>query len=200
MPAARAACDPGRAVLDDRAVGGRDAHPRRRVQEEVGRRLAAWDLGRAEDAAGEALVETRLAERVAHLLVAPARRDAGRRADAVERLDDPVHRLKLGIERLPVEVEVLRVPVGRERTAEMLLDLAAHVVVRVSDEPLGDLRLRQRPPDARQNDRVHADGDPLGVHEDSIAIEDHELRSAHAGAKSPRERLTLTACGASENR
>jgi hypothetical protein len=118
--------------------------------------------------------------------VAPARRDAGRRADAVERLDDPVHRLKLGIERFPIEVEVLRVPVGRERTAEMLLDLAAHVVVRVSDEPLGDLRLRQRPPDAGQDDRVHADGDSLGVHEDAIAIEDHELRSAHAGVKSLR--------------
>ena len=33
--------DPGRAVLDDRAVGGRGAHPRRRVQEEVGRRFAS---------------------------------------------------------------------------------------------------------------------------------------------------------------
>jgi len=32
--------DTDRAVLDDRAVGGRDAHPRRRVQEEVGRRFA----------------------------------------------------------------------------------------------------------------------------------------------------------------
>ena len=32
--------DAGRAVLDDRAIGGRDAHPRRRVQEEVGRGLA----------------------------------------------------------------------------------------------------------------------------------------------------------------
>src|SRR6266566_8936445 len=52
-------------VLDDHAVGGGDGHSRRRVEEEVRRRLAVDDLAGAEDAAGEAIVESGEPQRVA---------------------------------------------------------------------------------------------------------------------------------------
>src|SRR5882724_1397168 len=59
------------AVFDDRAVGGRDPHAARGVEEQVRGRLAARDLAGAEDPAGEPLVEPGESQGEANLLVRP---------------------------------------------------------------------------------------------------------------------------------
>jgi hypothetical protein len=83
---------------------GRNTHASGRVQKQIGSRLAAGDVADAEDPAREALVEPREPEGEADLLVCPARRDAGRDRDCIERLDDAGNRLELGLERLPIEM------------------------------------------------------------------------------------------------
>ena len=75
--------------------------------------LPLRDLLGAEDAAVEALEQAGEAERVAQPLVAAARGHAGRRGDRVERGDDAVDGLELGLERLAVQVAERLLPVRR---------------------------------------------------------------------------------------
>ena len=71
-------------VLDDHAAGRRSAEAHGRVQEQIGRRLPALDLGRAEDAALEAREQAGGAEGALHLVVLTARGDADRARDGRE--------------------------------------------------------------------------------------------------------------------
>ena len=110
------------AVLDDDARLGCDPERAGGVEEEIGRRLAPGDVGRAEDPPLESLVEPGQPEGVAQPLVPGAGRDAGRQRDGVERFDDAVDGPQFAVERLPVERPVRLVPVRGQRPPEVLLD------------------------------------------------------------------------------
>src|SRR5215831_20460081 len=145
------------AVLDDRARGRRDAHAARRVQEKIGGRFAACDLTGAEDPAGEALVEPGEPQGEPDLLVRPARGDARRERDRVERLDDTRHRRELGRERVAVEVAKGLLPVARKAAPQVRLDLAGHLLVRPPHEAVDDLGFGQGPAEPAQYDDVDLD-------------------------------------------
>ena len=107
-PRRRPPRSPGTLSSTTAVLAGSKPIARGRVQEEVGRRLAVGDLGRAEDAALEALPQPGRAQRDRHLRVRPARRDARRQRDPVERVDDARHRLELAREdRLDLGVVAL---------------------------------------------------------------------------------------------
>jgi hypothetical protein len=59
----------------------------------------------------------------------------------------------------------------------MLLDHLLHRGVGLADEPLDDLSLREVPPQLGQKLHLEAHGQPLGVHEHAVAVEDHQFRS-----------------------
>src|SRR5439155_4377953 len=109
------------AVLQDRAVTGRDAHPSGGVQEQVGRRLAVGDLGGAEHAPREPLVEASQLELEAKPLGWAARRDAHGGIDRGERLADAVNRLELGLEGPAQPLVTALLPTVRRRVPELLL-------------------------------------------------------------------------------
>ena len=80
--------DSGDAVLDDEAVGGREAHLTGCEQEEVGRGLAARHLMGAEDVRGEAVEKSDPTEAQRELFGAAAGGDAERMTKARECLVD----------------------------------------------------------------------------------------------------------------
>src|SRR5207244_12086892 len=117
----------------------------RRVDKQIGGRLAASDLAGAEDPAREAVVEPGESKRKANLLVGPARRDTRRYGDRVECLDDAGHRLELGGESVAIQMLERLFPARAERTAQVSLDLGGHLRVAPAHESLDDLRLGHRP-------------------------------------------------------
>src|SRR5439155_25908811 len=77
--------NPGAAVLDDDAASRLGADPRRGMEKEVGRRLAARDLGSAKDVRPKAFVEPNQRKSMAQPLGTAARRNA---AAANQRIND----------------------------------------------------------------------------------------------------------------
>ena len=74
-------------------------------------------------------------------------------------------------------------PVLRERSPEIGFDLRDHELVRPADEPLDDLSFGQDPAQRGEDLHVDPDGEPLAIHEDAVAIEDHQLdRIRHQAA------------------
>src|SRR5712671_4164323 len=192
--------DPERAVLDHRGASWRGTHPRRGVQEEVRRRFAECHVGGAEDPLVEIAGEPRELEAAPDLGVPAARGDADRHAsrnDRIQRLDDAVDGPQLGLERLPVDTIELAIDVRRYRAARSLLDLSSHVGIGAADEPLDDLALGHRPPEAIEEQRIDPEREPLAVDEDPVAVEDDEIEAidhvpATTATRSPRARPSGT--------
>ena len=153
------------------------AHLVRSEQEDVGGWLAVRHLVDAEDPAIEAIEESGLAQGEPHLVVTSARCHTHGSGDLIECLDDARNGDKLSLEHFPVARLELSVPVNA--TAQMSFDLLVHVGSRAPNEPLDDVGFRQRPPEARQDLRFRPHGEPLAVHEDTVAVEDHQVEVAH---------------------
>src|SRR6266498_2915803 len=163
------------AVLDDGAPGWLYAHLPGRVQEEIRGGLTARHFAYAEGAVFKARPEAGQAERQAHLFVAAAGRHACGNSDPVECLDDAVHRRKLGLVGLSVEVFELALPVSGKRTPEVSLDFLDHVRVRPAYEALDHLGFRDRPAKPGEDVNVDSNRDAVAVDQDPVAIEDDQF-------------------------
>ena len=163
------------AVFNHDAAGGPGAHPVGSVQEQVGGRLAPGDLGGAEDTPGEVLVQSGTAQGVAHLVVAAAGGHADRKADPGEGIGDAVHGPQPGVYCLGVQAGEAALDLGRELGAEPGLDQLVDGGSGAPDETLGHLLLGNGPAELAEHPRVGAHGDRLAVHQDPVAVEDHQI-------------------------
>lgn len=87
--------------------------------------------------------------------------------------------LKLLVEGAPVLGCPARLPACRQRPAEVRDDLGDRVGLRPAEEPFDHLVARDLPPDLGKRPDVDLDGEPLGVHEHAVAVEDDEVVVGH---------------------
>ena len=197
MPAAQRGLDARGGVLHDHAVARLEPHARGGVQEQVGRRLAVRDVGRAEDAArrrsGRRARSSPSVE--AHLLVVAARRDAGRR-----------RRSASSAASIPRTGRSSRSNAASRRGVVALGEVLGHRAGRAAPRSARRPHAPARPMNAVDRllavmgsprsvsvPRQRRVGERLGVDEHAVAVEDHEhrRRTLEAVMRSLNEPWTL---------
>lgn len=67
-----------------------------------------------------------------------------------------------------------------------------HVGGRSTDKSIHDVRLAERPAEAREDLRLSTDGEPFAVDQYPVAIEDDEVKAAHEEDVISTDRLGST--------
>jgi hypothetical protein len=116
-----------------------------------------------------------------HFRVTAARGHAVRHFQRIEHRLDTADRLHFSLERRRRAKLKFAPPVSRNLFAQHAGDLIPALLHRAADEVLEHEFERDRQSQLLQQRGKHAAGDQLAVHQDPIAIKDHQLKTAHAG-------------------
>ena len=167
--------DAGRAILDHRAIFGRDAHLARHMQEKIGRRLAARHHRGAENVRLEEVAKAGDLERQPDALELARRRDAALAADAGERLGDAGDGFQIAakalVDRRPHAIEMA---IG-DHQAELVAQHAVDGRHAAAEEALIGDRLADLATGLGDQRKQHLDRDRLAVDQHAVAIEDDQF-------------------------
>lgn len=163
------------AVFHHRTLFGAVSQRVCRVEKKIRCRLAPPHILGTENPAFEPGQEPCLPQSPPYLAVGPAGSHTMRQPQAIEGLFDSVYSTQVQIERPPIPILISIVPTGRQGDFQVVFNLGNEVSFGFSNEAADYLVKLEIPPKVGQDALVYPDSDGLGIHQDAVAIKDHQF-------------------------
>lgn len=175
MPAARAASTPWMLSSTTAHSSGRNPKESAACRKRSGSGFPPPHVLGTENPAFESGQQPGLSQCSPYLAVGPAGSYAMRQPQPVESLFDSVHSTQVQSKRPLIPALISMVPTGRQDDIQVFFNLGDEVRFGFSNEPADYLVKMEIPAKISEDALVHPDGNGFGIHQDAVAIEDHQL-------------------------
>lgn len=145
------------------------------MEKKIRCRLALPHVLGAENPPFESGQQPCLSQSPPYFAVGPAGSHAVRQPQAVEGLFNSINSTQVQIKRPPIPILISIVPTGRQGDFQVFFNLGDEVSFGFSNEPPDYLVEFEIPPKIGEDALVHPDSNGLRIHQDAVAIEDHQL-------------------------
>ena len=163
------------AVFHHRTLFGAVSQRICRMEKQIRRRLAPRHILGTENLAFKPRQQPCLPQSPPDLAVGPAGCNTMRQPQAVEGLFDSVNSMQMQIKRPPIPILISIVPTGRQGDFQVFFNLGDEVSFGFSNEAADYFVKPEIPPKVGQDTLVHPDSNGLRIHQDAVAIKDHQF-------------------------
>ncbi len=163
------------AVFHDCTFFGPESQGLCRMKKKIRLRLAPPHILGTENPAFEPGQQPGLSQCSPYLAVGPAGSYAMRQHQPVKSLFNSVHSTQVQIKRPLIPALISMVPTGRQGDFQVFFNLGDEVRFGFPNEAADYLVKLEIPAKISEDALIHPDSNSLGIHQDAVAIEDHQL-------------------------
>lgn len=145
------------------------------MEKKIRCRLAPPHILGTENSTVEPRQQPCLSQSPPYFAVGPAGSHAVRQAQPVEGLLNSINSTQVQIKRPPIPILISIVPTGRQGDFQVFFNLGDEVSFGFSNEAPDYLVEFEIPPKIGEDALVHPDSNGLRIHQNAVAIEDHQL-------------------------